>query len=266
MAEAYLKEVQLPSKGKFYNGEIPDGTVSIEPMGTKEEKLFSAGPQSGTKVIEKIFDSCVVCPIDHKDLVLGDRMYLLLQIRSVSYGRTYEYPFKCDDCKKKSYGYIDLDNISVRHPKEGDADPSRFSVKLPILGNELGLRLLTGRDEDKIQRYVQQINARTRGQSNTVEYIYRLARRIDSIDGKEIGIREAMEFVEGLKGEDSLHLRDEIADHDIGPELEVEPDCQHCGFPNGPLPLPFEAEFFRPRRRRSRSDEHLRTAEAVDAP
>lgn len=266
MGEAYLKEVQLPSLGKLYGGEIPEGYVTIEPMGTKEEKLFSAGAQTGIQVISKIFDSCVSCPVDHQELVLGDRMFLLLQIRAVSYGREYEYPFKCDECTKKSYGLIDLDNMPLRHPKDDNKeDPSKFVVKLPVLGNELGLRLLIGRDEESIQRYVQQMTARTRGRGSDVEYIYRLARRIDTIDGQQVGIREAMEFVETIKGEDSLHLRDEISDHDVGPELEVEPTCSHCGFPNGPFAMPFDSEFFRPRRRRSRPDEHLRAAEAVDA-
>ena len=233
-------------------------------MGTKEEKLFSAGIQSGSLIISSIFESCLKCPIDPQDLILGDRMFILLQIRSVSYGRTYEYPFKCEECQKKSYGALDLDSIPLRHPAN-DVQSSSFTIKLPILGNSLTLRLLTGRDEEKIQRYVKQITARTRGKGASVEYIYRLARRVEAIDGSEVGIREAMEFVESLKGQDSLHLRDELVNHDVGPELEVSPDCQHCGFPNGPFAMPFEAEFFRPRRRSARPDEHLRTAEAVDA-
>lgn len=265
MSEAYLKEVELPSKGKFYGGQIPEGLVTIEPMGTREEKLFSAGAESGSRIVSKIFDSCVTCPINHLDLVLGDRLFLLLQVRSISYGRNYEYPFKCDECGRKSYGNVDLDSIPIRHPSPEDADPSKFNVKLPILGNELRLRLLTGRDEEKISRYAQQINAKTRGRDSNVGYIYRLARRVEQIDEEDVGIREAMEFVEKLKGEDSLQLRDEIIAHDVGPEIDVEPMCQHCGFPNGPFVLPFESEFFRPRRSRAKSDEHLRTAEVVDA-
>lgn len=266
MSEAYLKEIQLPSRGKFYGGQIPEGYISVEPLGTKDEKLFSAGPDSGAEVINKIYDSCVSCPIDHRDLVLGDRLFILFQLRSISYGSRYDYPFRCEECGTKSWGSIDLDKVPLIEPSGELEDLSKFSVHLPILGKDLVLRLLTGRDEEKIRRYSQQINARTKGQSANVEYIYRLARRVESLDGEPVGIREAMEFVETLKGEDSLALRDAIIDHDVGPSMEVEPNCQSCGFPNGPFVLPIGPEFFRPRRRRTRSDEHLRAAEAVDAP
>jgi len=85
------------------------------------------------------------------------------------------------------------------------------------------------------------------------------------IDETEVGIREAMEFVETIKGEDSLHLRDEIVGNDVGPDLWLEPECEYCGYPNGPFIMPFTTEFFRPRRRRARAYDHLRAAEALDS-
>lgn len=266
MSTAYLKEIQLPSKGFLYGQQIPDGMVSIEPMGTKEEKLFSAGSNSAGTILNKIYESCVTCPIPLEDLVLGDRLYVLLQLRSISYDNKYFFSYKCESCGNKSEGCLDLDNLDITTPNEELEDPSKFLVDLPILGNTLEVRLLTGRDEDQVRRYVKQLNSKVPGQGTQSEYIYRLARRIVSIDGdSKIGIREAMEFVEGIKGRDSLALRDAIVDHDIGPSMQAEPDCQHCGYPNGPLQVTFESEFFRPRRRRSSSGEHLRTAESVDA-
>lgn len=263
MSEAYLKEVTLPSSGKFYEGQIPGGVVSIEPLGTKEEKLFSAGYDSGAEVINKIFDACVASPVDHRDLVLGDRMYLLLQLRAISYGSNYEFPFRCSECNRRSYKDVDLTKLPVI--KASGDDGMKFTVTLPILGNELVLRLLTGRDEDKIRRYIKQVTAKSKGRQTSAEYTYRLARRVVSIDGDPTGIRESMEFVESLKGQDSLAIRDAIIDADIGPDLDVEPICQHCQFENGPFSVPFNAEFFRPRRRRTKPDDYLATAEAVDA-
>lgn len=264
MAEEYLKEVQLPSRGIFYSGQVPDGWVSVEPMGTREEKLYASSQSGGIRIIDKIFDSCVTCPISHNELVLGDRLYLLLQLRSVSYGDEYEFPFRCRECNAKCYEIIKLSEIPIRAADNGQ-QPT-FQVKLPILGVELELRLLTGIDEDKVRRYVGQLNARTRGKSDPIEYIYRLARRIVSIDNQSVGIKEAMELVESIKGKDSLALRDEIDDHDVGPELEVEPMCTSCGFVNGPLVMPFDSEFFRPRRRRTKTTDHLAAAEALDHP
>ena len=264
MAESYLKEIHLPSRGKLYNGQIPDGVVSIEPLGTREEKLFSAGSSSASLILNKIFESCVVCPIDHLKLILGDRLYLLLQLRSITYGRQYDYSYQCDNCKKKSYDLVDLDSLQIKAPKDVE-DPSKFDIKLPILGNTVSMRLLTGEDEEKVQRYVSQVAAKSRGQSTDTEYIYRLARRIDAIDGGAVGIREAMEFVEKLKGADSLAIRDAIVDNDIGPDIEVSPTCKNCGFENDPFVLPLDVEFFRPRKRGTKSRDYLATAEHIDA-
>ena len=256
MSEDYLQEVTLPSSGQFYDGRIPDGLVSIEPMGTREEKLFSTGA-SGGAVINRLFDSCVTVSIPHLDLVLGDRLFLLLQIRAISYGDEYTFPFRCSECRTKSWGSISIPKIPIRIPKEGST--SVFSVQLPILGNTLEMRLLTGKDEESIENYSKQFKRRRKNVGD-VEYIYRLARRFESIDGNTIGIKEAMQFVEKLKGKDSLYLRDEIDDHDVGPELDVEPECGECGYANGPFSMPFESEFFRPRRRSSgASDDYAST-------
>jgi hypothetical protein len=263
MSEAYLKEVTLPSQGKLYGGQVPDGLVSIEPMGTREEKLFSAGAGSGLTIINKVFDTCVVCPIEHNKLILGDRLFLLLQIRSVTYGNQYDYSYRCDECRKKAYGSISLDSLVIKGPRNVE-NPDKFDVTLPLLKNTVSLRLLTGEDEDRIKRYVAQVSAKSRGQSSDTEYIYALARRIDAIDGEDIGIREAMEFVEKLKGADSLALRDSLIENDIGPDISVTPTCNNCGFENEEFTLPMDVEFFRPRKRSSRSTDHIATAESID--
>lgn len=265
MAESYLKEVQLPSRGKLYNGEIPDGMIALEPLGTREEKLFSAGSNSGSLIINKIFDACVTSPVNHQKLILGDRLFVLLQLRSITYGRQYDYSFQCDNCKKKSYAHLDLDNLPVRLPDDVD-DPTKFDVKLPLLGNTVTLRLLTGEDEEKITRYVNQIAAKSRGQAADTEYIYRLARRFEAVDGEAVGIREAMELVEKLKGQDSLAIRDAIDDHDIGPDISVTPTCQNCGYESEAFTMPMDSEFFRPRKRSPKPGDYLAAAERLDAP
>jgi len=264
MAEEYLKEVQLPSKGLFYDGQIPDGLICIEPMGTKEEKLFASGKSAGSEVINKIFDSCVTSPISHKDLVLGDRLFLLLQIRAISYGDKYSFPFRCTECGSKSWATLDIPEIPIRYADDNAG--STFTVELPILKHKLELRLLTGIDEDKVKKYSNQLNKKTKGNADDSTMIYRLARRIEAIDDEPCGIREAMELVEKLKGMDSNYLKDEIEAHDIGPEILVEPDCNSCGYENGPFIMPFDSEFFRPRRHRTGAKDHIRTAEAIDAP
>lgn len=262
MSEAYIREVELPSKGQFYEGKVPGGIVTLEPMGTREEKLFSSGSSS---VVNKVFDQCLTLPdgIRHTALVLGDRLYILLQLRSISYGDDYTYPFRCTECGEKSYATLNISEIPVKYASEGSSEI--FPVHLPLMDVQLEVRLLTGQDEEKVQAYVKQLSKKFK-QAVTVEYTYRLARRIETIDGEPVGIREAMDLVEKIKGKDSLVLRDAIEENDVGPEVEVEPECPNCSYPNEPIALPLQAEFFRPRRRSPKPDEHIRAAEAIDGP
>jgi len=260
MAEEYVKQVTLPSKGIFYEDKIPEGLVNIEPMGTREEKLFASGT-SGSLVIDKVFSSCVDCPIPPLDLVLGDRLFLLLQIRSISYGDEYSFPFRCSECNEKAWGSVSISKLPIRYAKEGSS--STFSMLLPILGNEIEVRFLTGKDEIAVQRYVKQI-ASKRGKAGEAEYVYRFARRIESIDGQSVGIREAMELFESLKGEDSIYFRDEISEYEVGPELEIEVPCNYCNYLNGPMFMPMDTEFFRPRKRNISSGNYIATAAALE--
>jgi len=87
-------------------------------------------------------------------------------------------------------------------------------------------------------------------------YIYSMCRGMLTIDGVEVDLDQAFEFVRALPGADTLVLRDAIDDHDVGPELEIDFTCEKCGhywFNK----LPMDADFFRPgvakRRRASRS-------------
>jgi hypothetical protein len=264
MSESYLKELQLPSKGKLYDGQIPDGLVSIEPLGTREEKLYSSGESNGLAILDKIFDACLSCPMDHQKLILGDRLFIFLQLRSITYGKDYDFSFRCESCRKKSFMSIDLDKLPVKFARDVE-DPLRFEVPLPLMKDKLVLRLLTGEDEQKIRQYAKQVIAKTKGLAADTEYIYRLARRLETVNGQTLGIREAMEYIEQLKGRDSLAIRDAVADFDVGPDIGVSPTCKLCGYDNDEIMLPLGSEFFRPRRRSPNARDDLAAAEHVDA-
>ncbi len=264
MPISYLQEVTLPSNGQFYDGKIPGGTVQVEPMGTREEKLFSSGEASGSSILDKLFSTCVKSPIPSLDLVLGDRLFLLLKIREVSYGDDYLYTFYCDECRSRSAATVNLSSLRILHPMVGS--DGTFEVRLPLTGVQVKLRLLTGQDEEKVKQYARQLRTKQTVNVEGVEYVYRLARRIVSIDGKEdISIREAMEFVESLKGMDSVAVKDALDENEVGPDLEVSPIC-HCGYAVEPMTLPMTKEFFRPRRRSASTGDYLSAAEALDPP
>lgn len=258
-SEAYLREVELPSRGLFYGSSIPNGKITIKPMGAKQEKLFSAGANNANAIISKIFDDCIQSPIPHADLVLGDRMHLLWQLRAISYGDSYAHSFACSNCNKQTTRFQSIAALPVKW-----ADPKssgKFEVKLPVQGHVLEFRLLTGKDEEKVEQYMKQITARNGGKPTGDDYTFRLARRIESVDGVKIPIKDAMDLVDSLAGDDNIAFRDALEDADVGPSMMIEDAaCDHCGFIQDPFPLPITTEFFRPRRRGSVSDKNPRDA------
>jgi hypothetical protein len=271
---AYLREIQLPSKGYFYGGQIPQGLIQIEPMGTREEKIFASGSSPNTRqsIIDQVFDTCVKAPIPHKQLAEGDRLYILFRLRAISGGTegdTYVFSFLCDHCGKTKKAAVKISELPVLEAvsDEEDGPHEQFSCHLPILGIDLILRHLTGVDSDKIRRYAQGIEARSGDkQAEAAEYVYRNALKIVTVNGEEVGIREAMELVEKLRGDDSVAFKDALDANEIGIDLWIEPECSGCGFINPPSPLPVTSEFFRSRRRRSLDIDHIRAAEMADDP
>jgi len=267
MSEEYLKEVVLPSRGLFYDGQIPHGVVTVEPMGTREEKLFASAKAGASRLVDKIFNSCVHSPVPHEKLILGDRLFLLLQLRVVSYGEMYSYPFRCSDCGAKVYVEVNLDEIPINYADESGEYP--FRVELPIKKDVLELRLLTGKDEENVSRYGKSLTSKAKGPGGNsaargAEHVFRLARRVSTINGEIPTIKEAMVYMEALKGMDTIAVRDAIAEYNVGPDMNLEPECSSCGYANGPFVLPFDVEFFRPRRRSPKAPDYLRAAEAFD--
>lgn len=244
---AYHKEIQLPSKGILYNGKVPDGLVYVEPMGTAQEKLFSSG-RDGTAVINKIFDDCLTSPIPHQDLVLGDLVWCLINIRAVSRGPEYQFNYVCDNCRKKTSVSVNLLDFEIRSPSPDVVYP--FEVTLPILGDTLGIRLLTGKDTEAVERYGKQVARHSPGTAEESQYVYRLARRIASINGEQIGVQEVMKYVEKVRGLDSQAIDDAIEDNEVGPVMLVYPTCQRCAYDNDAKEIPVTGDFFRPSKRR----------------
>ena len=260
----YFRQIELPSRGLFYGDGVPGGIVHVEPMGTKQEKLFAAGRQ-GSVVLDKIFDDCLSVPIPHKKLILGDRIWALLNIRSVSRSNMYPVGYKCEDCRKQGSVEIDLLKLPIRTlPEDFTIEDYPFTCKLPLQEKEIGIRLLTGEDEDSIERYGKQVGKHNPQAEEPAKYVYRLARKIATIDGEKAGIQDSMRLVESLVGADSQAVQDSLDEYAVGPDLNIEITCQHCGYENDEEVIPIKGAFFRPKRRRAADGDYIRTAVVLD--
>lgn len=246
-----VKTVTLPSQGLLYEGAIPDGQVRIAAFTTREEKVFAGSGGSQQSKLDQVFENCVDLPQGFRaqDLTLPDRLFLLVQIRALSYGEDYSFQYRCESCDEQAtYRKNLLTDLPLKEIPEGFAEP--VDVHLPVSGKTLGIRLLRGRDEAAIAKYAKKVVQRTGAPDGDPAYFMRLAKHIVTVDGEPIGGQgEAIALVQSLEGPDSLALRDAIDDINFGYQFALDLECPACGWEQEEVVMPITVAFFRPRRR-----------------
>jgi hypothetical protein len=260
MGKEYIGELQVASKGAFYGESFPSGIVHVQPWGTKEEKLLISPNINYNETIDRLVGRLTDCPLPPGDLLLVDRQHLFIYMRCLSYGGDYSFFFKCSECKEKVKHDMDLEkDLTVRYVDDRELLKSLkmssveemvepFEFELPVQKKMLGWRMLRGKDERSVDKYVRRMTQRSNSDEKE-DYIYRTALRIVTFDGAPVdNISDAMEIAESLKGLDALAMRQAVESVDFGIENEIEPVCRNCGYPNDMI-MPLEKTFFRPERR-----------------
>jgi len=238
----YEKEVILPSKGMFYKGALPEGKVRIRPVSVQEEKLLAGNSGNRLELADKVLQRCIVskCP-PLSDLLMTDKFYLLLVLRSLSYGATYGFTLSCGNCKFEFSHSIQLpEGLQLKVATEGDVEP--FEVELPLCKKKVSLRFLRGTDEQEIENFVKTLPDAGKEEGDP-GYAFRLSRFIDKIEGKEVDPIDKLQFCEKLIGMDSQKIRKTVVEKESGPILTVSAKCPNCQTLIRSL-LPLTNEFF----------------------
>lgn len=240
--------VTLPSRGRFYPSLV-DGKVEVLPMKTLQEELLAGRPDM-IPILNSLISYCVptlkeagIAPLE---LLSGDRVFLLFMIRQFTYGPYYGFKIKCPSCGLSFRQEITIpgDLIINEIPDEA-VEP--FTVKLSDGKTELGFKLLTGKDEVEIDRY--RVQAFRRGvKQGDPSYSYTLARHVTTVNGKEISLTDAIEFIRNMVGMDSSIFQEALRKLEPGLSRELELECLQCGFEIDTL-VPYNSEFFRPKHR-----------------
>ena len=270
--DIYASEVQLPSKGFLYGDKIPDGNVCIVPWSAQEQKvLYSDDNRGGLLEILNVLIAASVkikdeetgnlkpLPIPPGELLSGDRSYLMIYMRSVSFGSGYQYYATCTDCREKYDGSVDLNELPILYLPDGFSEP--FSVKLPRSQATVSLRLLRGKDEIATMNFAKKMRmqlAKVKLQSSSPGdpgYTNRLSRMVVSLltsDGQTItptnpldGQLLIQEFVNHLPALDTIAIENAYQDNDCGVDLFLDLVCPNCRGDQRQV-LPLTEEFFRP--------------------
>jgi hypothetical protein len=266
--------VELPSRGLLY-GENHDGTALLRPMGDREEALlYQQGGDPAMKMAQ-IIDQCYLSgdtfPPD--ELLITDRLYILLMLRLEMFGPWYKIPFRCRECRHQEETTInvleELNKIEMGvDPSTGETrdvrEPFQMQYPLSRSGYQIRFRLLRAHDEKAIIREMR--NARfgrqrgdTRiaagtGDTREPDSVIRIARQIVEVgvpnesgdfDWKDYSYAQRVKFVHGLDMADRNEFRLEVESVEGGVDLTLLLDCPACGFTNKFL-MPFTEEFLVP--------------------
>lgn len=217
--------VPLPSRGLIYSEDSPlaSGVIEMKYMTAKEEDILTS--QNLIKqgvVLDKLFESLIVTPINYADLYVGDKNAIMVAARILGYGKDYEVevddPFSPGTKQK-----LTIDLTQIEH-KEVDYSlfenhKNEFDYELPNSKRVVTFRLMTHRVEKEIQSEIKSMNKTLVRTGIDKELTTRLKHIIIAVDG-ESGRAAVNNFVDNeLFAADSRALRQYIKS--ISPDLDL---------------------------------------------
>tara|TARA_R110000803_G_C11954415_1_gene318042 strand:+ start:94 stop:822 length:729 start_codon:yes stop_codon:yes gene_type:complete len=232
------EEIELPSKGLVYSKDNPlsSGKIEIKYMTAKEEDILSnqAYIQNGT-VLDKLLDSVIVSKdIDHRDLIIGDKNAVLISTRILGYGKEYTFD-RGGEKHTVDLTEFESNDFDASEMIEGK---NEFAFTLPFSDTPITYKLLTGRDDKKIEaevKGIQRLNKNSNPDLST-----RLKYMIVSVNG-DTETKSIRDFVDNyLLARDSRALREKIR------YTQPDVDLRHTLDSGEEVTVPIGLTFFWP--------------------
>jgi hypothetical protein len=230
--------VELPSQGLIYPESSPlsSGKIEMKYMTAKEEDILTNQNyiSKGT-VLDELVKSLIVSDIDYEDLIIGDKNAILVAARILGYGSEYVFTW---DGEEQNVDLSTLENKPLNNKifKKGI---NEFEFKLPHSNIDITFKLLTGKDEKKINAEIEGLKKINKNSS--AELSTRMKYIITSVGGNREA-KDIREFVDNMfLARDSRALREYIK--------EVQPDVELIFFPEGKttkVDIPIGLNFFWP--------------------
>jgi hypothetical protein len=217
--------VPLPSRGLLYPEGHPlaDGFIEMKYMTAKEEDILTS--QNLIKqgvVLDKLFESLIVTPVNYGDIYSGDKNAIMVAARLLGYGNDYivelDDPFSPGTKQK-----VTIDLSQIEH-KEVDYSlfenrKNEFDFQLPNSKRVVTFRLMTHYLEKEIQAELKANNKTIIKTGIDKELTTRLKHIIIGVDG-ETGRSAINNFVDNeLFAVDSRALRTYMKE--ISPDLDM---------------------------------------------
>jgi hypothetical protein len=217
--------VPLPSKGYIYSPDtaLASGVIEMKYMTAREEDILTS--QNLIKqgvVLDKLFESLIVTPINYSDLYVGDKNAIMVAARILGYGKDYtvhiDDPFSPGNKQQVTIDLTEIEHKEVDYSLFQTAK-NEFDFELPISKRVITFRLMTHGLEKEIQSEIKSMNKTLVKTGIDKELTTRLKHIITSVDG-ESGRAAINSFVDNeLFAADSRALRSYIKE--ISPDLDM---------------------------------------------
>ena len=249
--------VKLPSRGVLYRDDTPagKGKLNMSPMTMVDEGYFLDPDMGFSKAIDKILKRCVQEDLDINTLLSSDKFFLFMMLRAVTYGPDYTFTWSCTAekarntvCGHKNTATVKIpDDFKMKYLADGDKEP--FAVTLPDCQREISFRLLRGYDDEYIDRFVQEAEAKKKEGIIIPDRtsVFRLSRHIVKVDGKDVKNAPGdllLNFVASFSARDRQFLQSKINFYTPGLDTGVTLVCEKCHMVHE-WDMPFTANFFR---------------------
>jgi hypothetical protein len=188
-------------------------------------------------VVEKLLESLLITKVDLNEFFVGDKNAIMLAARILGYGKDYTFNYN-----GKSYT-VDLSKLDAK-PLDSDifSERNRFKFTLPVSGNEVVFKLLSEKDETKIDEEVTGLKKLNKDSNPTITT--RLKHMILSVNGDE-DRTNIKNFVDNyLLAADSRALRNYALS--INPDVETKFKAVNSNGVEEDVDLPIGITFFYP--------------------
>ena len=246
--------VELPSGGQFYHKNHPlynKEVVEIRYMTARDEDVLTSPTllRKGLALDKFIQGMIVDQSIKVDDLLIADKSAIMIAARTTGYGPDYTIKVRCPECDTEGEHTVDLSEYSrwfIAADADGDNPFKRtkqgfFKATLPVSGEELVVKLLTARDEKRIQRTAESRSKKKLAESPTTDLLKSIIVSIGSASDPA-GISEV---IMDLPARDSLFIRRNYGRLVPKVEMKEHLECQYCGT-ESEMEVPLEATFFWP--------------------
>jgi len=242
--------VDLPSKGLVYpkSNPLSSGKVEMKYMTAREEDILTNPTliKQG-KALDKLFNALIVGngegkPIKYSDLLLGDKNAIMIAARVLGYGPEYDINVNIPGTAESFPHTVDLTDIANEPLDESFySNKNEFDYVLPVGGQTIKFRLLTGLEEVSIAKQLEKQSLRGHSKGVTTRLKHQIISIDDETDKKFID-----NFIDDqLIARDSLQLRNYILE--IAPDIDLTVHVKNDEFKfDGRVNLPIGLDFFWP--------------------